>query len=186
MRKLKNALVAGAAVLGLAGAAAAADRHVISVDLPSRTVAHMTYKDEVSPSVKVVPVGELGLLPMSRFEWTSPFDGFDQLIAEMRAQHIAMMRQAAAIAAQAGAGDSAGAPRFAAEGGFPAGSYRYTFISTSTGDGACGRVVEVTSRPNAAPQRVSRSFGNCAGETAPPLRPAMPAREMSRPALPTA
>ena len=186
MRLIPAVVFAGAAGLCLAGAAAA-QRHVMTVDLPSGGIAQIAYDGDVAPAVKVVKAGDPDAMPLALIDRGDPFAGFDRMMAEMRARHVAMMRQVAALAAQArGTGGTAVVDRVAA-GNLPAGSYSYTFVSTSSGNGTCGRVVEITARANAAPQRVARSFGDC-GESATPApapAPAAPARPAPRPALPT-
>jgi hypothetical protein len=180
MRLVPAVVLAGAAGLCLAGAAAA-QRHVMTVDLPSGGVAQIAYDGDAAPVVKVVKAGDPSAMPMAR----DPFAGFDRMMAEMRARHVAMMREAAALAARAGdAGGTTVVDRVAA-GNLPAGSYSYTFISTRSGNGTCGRVVQITARPNAAPQRVARSFGDCGEGATPAPAPAAPARPAPRPALPT-
>lgn len=180
MRLIPAVALAGAAGLCLAGVAAA-QRHVMTVDLPSGGIARIAYEGDAAPVVKVVKDGDSDALAMAR----DPFAGFDRMMAEMRARHVAMMRQMAALAAQARqAGGTAIVDRVAA-GNLPEGSYSYTFISTSSGNGTCGRVVEITARANAAPQRVARSFGDCGEDATPAPAPAAPARPAPRPAVPT-
>ena len=183
MNLFRTVLVAGAAILGLSSAAIAAERHVMIVNLPSGQVAHIAYAGDVPPVVKLDPLGAVARIPIARIMWADPFAAMDGILAEMRAQHVALLRQAARLAAEANSGSSP-TEVGAGPGSLPRGSYSYTFISRSTGNGTCGRVVEITSRPDAAPRQISRSFGDCADSGDPP-RAAVVDRSVSRPALPT-
>jgi hypothetical protein len=180
MRLIPAVALAGAAGLCLAGVAAA-QRHVMTVDLPSGEVARIAYEGDAVPVVKLVKDGEPIAMPVAH----DPFAAMDRMMAEMRARHVAMMRRMAALAAEAGRAGSAATVERVAAGDLPAGSYSYTFISTSGGNGSCGRIVEITARANAAPQRVARSFGDCGEGATPAPAPAAPARPTPRPALPT-
>ena len=80
----------------------------------------------------------------------------------MDRQMAAMLRNANALAA-----DSLSDPRAMTEieaGRPPAGSESYTFISTGSGSGMCGRSVEITSNGGQKPHVVSKSWGNCASD----------------------
>jgi nucleotidyltransferase/DNA polymerase involved in DNA repair len=117
-------------------------------------------------------------LPVKRFHGVGP-----KTAEKMERLGIMTGADLRALAAQAeGAGGAAMVDRVAA-GNLPAGSYSYTFVSMSSGNGSCGRVVQITARPNAAPQRVARSFGDCGGGATP--APAIRARPAPRPAVPT-
>jgi hypothetical protein len=189
MKLLRTAVLAGAASLALAGAAVAADQrtHVMNVALPDGMVAHIRYQGDVAPLVKLVPSSDQRSMPVAMIDplalWAGdPFSRMDAIFAQMERQHAALMRQAASIM-QSGGNGLVSAPSGGATDAAP-GAYSFTVVSSTSGGGTCGRSVEVTSQPNAAPRTVSRTFGNCEGKDAP--APAAPAHAAPmRPSVPT-
>jgi hypothetical protein len=166
MRLIPAALLAGAASLVLAGGAYAASRHVMTVDLPDGGVARIAYEGNVAPKVSIVPARRVAV-PVA---YVDPFARMDAMFAVMQRQHDAMIRQAAALAAQADAGAMANgaAPLMVVSAtGAPAGGH-FTYVSTTTTrDGTCGHSVRIVQRAGAQPQRVERSFGDCSASAAP-------------------
>ena len=154
-----------ATALFATGIAVAASRHVINVPLPDGAVARVEYEGEVAPRVTVIPIARQAAQPVAIAD---PFAEMDAMFAAMEQRHQAMMREIAAMQAQAEAATGPDSPvrRISVGGeGAPAGT-GYSFVSTTTtttSSGGCGHSVEVIQRPGAAPQRVERSFGDCSG-----------------------
>lgn len=166
MQTIRTALLAGAATVLLCGAfnmAAAQSRtHVLTVRLPGGAVEQIRYSGDAPPEVVVAPdAAPFGYSwPVAFFD-PAPFAALDRISAEMDQQMAAMLRNANALAAQ-----SMSDPRWVSEIGSgrpPAGSESYSFISTGSGSGMCGRSVKITSNGDGQkPHVVSRSWGNCA------------------------
>jgi len=170
MRKLRTAVLAGIATLGVAGTAMAAsnDTHVMAVNLPDGSVARIEYRGTVAPKVRIAP-SEPALHPMLRIvpvRLADPFDAapfamIDRIMADMDRQAAAM----AAAALQSVSADKAGRPDLAAFGNLPAGTVSYRFVSTSDGNRVCTRSWQVTSQgPQQPPKLISASSGDCAGD----------------------
>ena len=183
MRKIRASVLAGAAMIGAAGAAVAAiqDTHVMKVDLPDGSVARIEYSGNVAPKVVVAP----GPALPTTIGYLAPFDVapmalFDRVFEQMDRQTDRMLRQVAALDAQPVQAN--GQLNIAARGGLPAGMVRYSFIAAADGKGLCSRSVQVTSLGTGQPPKViSSASGNCAGG---PDRTGMPARP--QPQVPSA
>lgn len=170
MRKLSIVALAGAAGLTLTGGAVAAEH-----DAKVKPVA-----ETAAPMLDFVPIR---YVPVRMVRVADPFADMDRIMAMMQARHVAMMRQAAMLAAQAQQAGGANDVQVnqVSAGNLPAGaSYSITYVSTSSGGGTCGQMVRVTARQGAAPQRISQTFGDCGrqGATPAPVQP-------PRPAIPT-
>src|ERR1700754_456774 len=145
MRKLRTAVLTGAAALAVAGAALAANRdmHVMKVGLPDGSVARIEYAGDMAPKVvvppasDVVPVGFLGAFD------TAPFAAFDRIAASMDHDMAAMIHEIGAFEPVLPSGD--GEIDFAALGKLPPGTVHYEVVSTNDGGTTCSRSVEVTS-----------------------------------------
>lgn len=163
MKKITTGLLAGIAALAVAGTAVAATAHdhVLKIALPDGSVEHIRYRGDVAPQVvllpaQTMPVGPVG--PVALFE--APFADFDRIAAEMDRQADAMFRQVATMAAAPAGRD--GKLDTVAFGKLPAGTFHYSFVSMSTGNGTCSRSVEMTSYgPDQKPKLVSQSSGDC-------------------------
>jgi len=169
MRKLRTAVLAGAAALCVAGAAVAAsnDTHMMAVSLPDGSVAHIQYKGDVAPKVRIDPI--LAIAPIGFVDWfdDAPFAAFDRIFADMDRQAATMMRQFQVLQTQP-AGNWV-KPDLAAFGGMPAGTVSYRFVSTSEGDHVCSRSWQVTSQGGGRqPKLVSVSSVGC--DTASPTK----------------
>jgi hypothetical protein len=165
MRKLRTAVLAGIATLGVAGTAMAAsnDTHVMAVGLPDGSVARIEYQGAVAPKVRIDPSAPaLRIVPVrlaDPFD-AAPFAMIDQIMADMDRQAAAM-----AAALQPVPADKAGRPDLAAFGNLPAGTISYRFVSASDGNRVCSRSWQVTSQgPQQAPKLISASSGDCAGD----------------------
>jgi len=162
MRKLRTAVLAGAAALCVAGAAVAAsnDTHVMAVSLPDGSVAHIQYKGDVAPKVRIDPI--LAIAPIGVVDWfdDAPFAAFARIFADMDRQAATMMRQFQILQTQP-AGNWA-KPGLAGFGGMPAGTVSYRFVSTNDGEHVCSRSWQVTSQGGGQqPKLVSASSGDC-------------------------
>lgn len=164
MKKLPTIALAGAAGLALAGTAHAlgTDRHVMNVQLPDGSVAHVEYVGDVAPKVTIEPGRAV-----SQSEWGPSFVGFDRMMADMDRQTQAMVRQAQEMARQART--VPGAPLVASFGNAPAGaSSSETIVSYSNGGSTCTRTTESVSQGPGKPPKVRSSVsGNCATGAAP-------------------
>lgn len=167
MRKLRTALVAGLATLGLAGTALAASHHthVLNVSLPDGSVARIAYAGKVAPTVRieqpvVMPVDFTAAFPDPVI--AANFAGFDQMAAMMDAQDQAMMQQVAAME-QAARNQMANAHFAAASAKAPAnGSWSYTVMTSSNGKDACTQTVSWSSDGSNAKPKIQRtSAGDC-------------------------
>jgi hypothetical protein len=166
MRKLRTAVLAGIATLGVAGTAMAAsnDTHVMAVGLPDGSVARIEYQGAVAPKVRIAPSAPaLRIVPVRLVDPfdAAPFAMIDQIMADMDRQAAAM----AAAALQPVPTDKAGRPDLAAFDNLPAGTISYRFVSTSDGNRVCSRSWQVTSQgPQQPPKLISASSGDCAGD----------------------
>jgi hypothetical protein len=162
MRPVRTFLVTGAASLILAGAAIAAREkmHVTSVQLPDGSIEQVQYSGDVAPKIVMVPttpVSSAGFFE-SAFGPDSPFAMMDRISARMEAQTDAMMRQAATLAAQRGDGYAVTPTSMA---NMPAGSFRYTMVSTTSGSQGCTQTVQITTGQGEQPRVVNSSSGDC-------------------------
>jgi hypothetical protein len=166
MRKLRTAVLAGIATLGVAGTAMAAsnDTHVMAVGLPDGSVARIEYQGAVAPKVRIDPSAPaLRIVPVRLVDPfdAAPFAMIDQIMADMDRQAAAMT----AAALQPAPADKAGRPDLVAFGNLPAGTISYRFVSTSDGNRVCSRSWQVTAQgPQQAPKLISASSGDCAGD----------------------
>jgi len=154
--------LAGIAALAVAGTALAAshDWHVMKVDLPDGSIAHVEYAGDVAPKVTVAPPSSL--VPVRWFDpfAAAPFAMFDRIAAQMDQQADMMMRQVRALEMQPNPAN--GKLDLAAFGSLPAGTVSYSFVSTGIGTGTCSRSVQVTSfGPGHQPKVISNSAGDC-------------------------
>lgn len=162
MRKIRTAVLAGAAAVAAIGTALAANpgSHVMKVGLPDGTVARVEYEGDVAPEVTVAPASSVA--PIS---WLDPFQPgslalFDRIAADMDRQSDLMMRQARALPLPAMADD--GKIDLTALRSLPPGTVSYSFVSTTNGGSTCSRSVQVTSLGSGqSPKVVSNSSGDC-------------------------
>lgn len=190
MRKLHTALLAAGGLALAAGAAHAAGKlNTMTVALPDGAIAQIAYAGDVPPQVSVVPVAA-----------DDPFAGMERMAAMMQARQEAMMRQVAemqqhaqqqVLAAQRSGGSGqtlAGQPgQVVVSTNLPAGSYSYSMVSTTSGNG-CTQTVEWRSDGSAKEPRVTKtSAGDCGAvqKNAPAIPAAAPAQRAA-PAIPAA
>lgn len=174
MRKIRTAVLAGAAALCVAGTAVAASNqnHVMTVDLPDGSVARIEYQGDVAPKVKIDPSMRFAPARFADSFDAAPFAMFDRIFADMDRQAAAMMRQAQTVAPV----DGDGKPDLAAFGTLPAGTVSYRFVSTSDGNRFCSRSWQWTSQGSGQqPKLVTASAGDCDG-AAPAKGAAAPAK----------
>ena len=161
MRKLRTAVLAGVAALGVAGTAMAAsnDTHVMTVDLPDGSVARIEYQGEVAPKVRIDPT--IRLVGFADSFDAAPFASFDRVFADMDRRAAAMMRQVQALRQQTL--DPGAKPDLAAfVGKMPAGTVSYRFVSTSDGNHFCSRSWQWSAQGQGQqPKLVSTSASDC-------------------------
>lgn len=163
MRKIAKLLLAGAGALTLGGVAMAAadNHHVLNVNLPDGSVAHIHYVGKVAPKVVVAPnVAVAPVADIMPVAMADPFVMMDRISYAMDRQMDAMLQQASAMARAVPAN---GQLSQAALKRLPAGTVSYSFTSYSSGNGAaCSQSVQVTSLGTNQPPKVERqSQGDC-------------------------
>ena len=158
MNTIRKFLAAGAAVVGLAGLAGSAfaggsQTHLMTVQLPGGGVEQIRYSGNVAPEVVFSPMADIGY-----WAWDdAPFAELARISAEMDRAMSGMFQQIEAMPAVPADGWSE-----AALANLPPGAQSYSYVSTVSGNGVCGRSVQVTSEgPGHKPQVVTKSFGNC-------------------------
>jgi hypothetical protein len=161
MPKLRTAVIAGAATLLFAGAAIAAttNLHTMRVSLPDGSVAQITYVGDTAPKIAIEPVDAL---PAAFAEPFAAMDrDFARVSAIMEAQRQQAMQQVVALQRQAAVGAQPG--KVFVPGAVPAGgSYSYTVVSSSDGQGSCTQSVEWRSDGTGKQPLVTRaSSGDC-------------------------
>jgi len=161
MQTVRTVLLAGAAAVllsAICGMAAAQEpkTHVMTIRLPGGGLEEIHYSGNVAPRVIVSPEVMPGDLswPAAVFGPDSAFAEFDRISAAMDRQVEVMLRNAQALAAEPGVTEIDA-------GRLPPGA-SYSLVSTLSGDGMCGKSVEITSRGDGQkPQVVSKSWGDC-------------------------
>jgi hypothetical protein len=191
MRKIRTAVLAGAATFLFAGAAVAATgkMNTMQVDLPDGAVATITYSGDVAPRVEVRPVeaSEIAIAEPFAFSLIPGFAHFERIAAMLDAQREAMMRRIAEMERHAALVSSPDG-MVQVSGNLPAGTWvSYRFTSTSDGQTTCTQSVEWRSDGSGAEPRVTRvSSGDCGavqqGDTVVPV--SAPASTTSAPADP--
>jgi hypothetical protein len=154
MRKLRTVVLATAGTLLVATAALAATTkmHSMRVALPDGSVAHVEYAGDVAPTVNVEPAGTMAA--------ADPFADMDAVFAAMQQQSLAMMQRAAQMERQAASGAAPG--QITVSSNLPAGSYHYSFVSTTTSGNGCTQTVEYRSDGSRDQPQVTRaSSGDC-------------------------
>jgi hypothetical protein len=155
MRKLRTAVLAGAAALLVAGAAEAATAKfkTMNVALPDGSVATVRYVGDVAPRIVVQPVDARTVA------MPDPFLELERISAMMEAQSRAMWQRAAEMQRQAAAAPNG---TVLVGGKPPAGTtVHYSYVST-TSNGTCTQTVEYRSDGSGkAPQVTQASAGDC-------------------------
>lgn len=183
MHIIRTSLLSGAAALLLSGASVGAlakgpQTHVMTVRLPGGDVEEIRYSGDVRPQVTVSPgdaFADLGW-PAAFFGPDSTFAQMDRISAAMDRQMGLMMRNAEALAAEPALATGIDQVKL------PPGMQSYSLVSSMSGNGICGRSVEITSRGDGQkPQVVSKTWGNCgrAQNGAGANSPASPANQPS-------
>ena len=162
MTKLPALALAGMAAAAIAGTAIAAHSatHVMNVQLPDGSVAHVQYVGDVAPKVTVEPRRFAGADGAWRPLALPSFAGFDQAIAQMNRQVQQMQQMARQPFAVPGM-------NVAAYGNSPGGATSTSIMSYSNGSATCTRTTEVISQgPGKPPKVTSNVSGDCSA--APP------------------
>jgi hypothetical protein len=159
-------LIAGAAALALTAAVTAAvasgaiDRHEITVRLPGGGTERIEYTGE-APRVVLSPA------PLA-WPWAGPddfwipssFARLERMSADMDRQMDALFKDEMAMLSSAPTLDDA------ALSNLPAGTISTTWFSTSSGNGFCTRVTQISKpAPGGKPQIVSRETGDCGSKS---------------------
>jgi hypothetical protein len=166
MRTVQTSLLAGAAMILFAGVAQAQSpgAHLLTIHLPGGGIEQIRYSGDVPPEIFLRPDAALAdsSLLFSAFGPDSPFATLDRISEEMDLRAARLLEQAEAMTRQLPSGPDQVIEAHA--GGLPPNGQSYTFVSTTSANGICGRSVEVTSSGNGGrPHVVTRSFGHCGG-----------------------
>jgi hypothetical protein len=181
MRLVRTAILAATACAAFAGAAFAAsdEAKVMLIALPDGSVQQVRYQGDVAPQIVLVRAPAPVSLFDAAFGPDSPFAEMDRISAMMEAQSQAMMRQAAAMQAQAPAGN--GIVMTNAQ-GQPVGTMHYSFTSSTTSADGCTQTVSYSSDGAATadqPRVIRTNTGSCSAS------PAAPAGKADSPVTPT-
>ena len=163
MRKSRIALIAGAAVLALAGAAAMATEKYHAPNTTTSTIAddRATFTGD-SRSIVVVDdplaFGPFWFAPMA-IEYDPSFAMFERMTRDIEREAAFIEQHAQSLANASLAPDDT---VLQASFGNRPGSYSYSFVSTTSDGKNCTRSVQITSAVNGAkPQVVKNSSGDC-------------------------
>jgi hypothetical protein len=167
MRKIAIGVFVGVAALAAVVTALASgqDDHVMKLHLPDGSTAQIAYEGDIAPHVAIVPAH--ALVPVGWFDpfAIAPVGPLDQLAADIGLQTDKMVQQMRSRGLQPNADGRVDVTAF---GALPAGTVRYSFVSSSTDEGVCSRSVQVTSfGPGHPPKVVANSSGEC--RTSPPV-----------------
>ncbi len=149
MRTAKDLVVAGAAVLALAGGtgvALAQTLHSMTVGLPGGGFAQIQFSGNIAPKVAFLPEP-----PAAEYRYpASPFTVLDRISAQMDRDMDALMSDVAAALPLVD---------------LPPDTAQHSVVSTMSGDGRfCMRSVEITREaPGARPHVVRHTSGDCRG-----------------------
>lgn len=187
MRKLRKPLLAGGAVLLLAGAAVAATHHshVLNVALPDGEIAEIHYSGNVAPEIVLAQPRTEAIAfadPFAAFDPTadygmSPFAAMDRVAALMDQQAQAMMMRVGQLQREMRSGPPA--MHLTGQSEAPAGVVEYSYVSTTSGNDGCTTSVSWRSDGSGAPPKVIKtSSGHCGAQsdqsTGKPLKAAAP------------
>lgn len=164
MRTIQTSLLAGAAMIVFAGVAQARcrDPHVLTIQLPGGGVERIRYNGCVAPEVFLGTNPALVEPPLLSPDYgaESPFAILDRISEEMDRRAARLLQRAAAMTKQFPPNPDRLIQ--ADIGSLRPSGHSYTFVSTMSTNGFCGRSVEITSSGNGGPPRiVSRNFGQC-------------------------
>ncbi|MBI1212095.1 MAG: hypothetical protein GC190_11575 [Alphaproteobacteria bacterium] len=176
------AVLAGVAVVAATGIGAFASEpkstvHEVTIDLPGGGIEHIRYTGNVLPhvTVRTIPQSELQAEFDSDPAFSDPFfvsfgdmsDQMSRMANEMYRMQAAMHQRMQVMMQQAQQMQRLGAagPNALIEADLAnqaPGSVSYSYMSTSTGNGSCTQMVQVTTSKNGKPNVVSKTSGNCA------------------------
>ncbi|MGH6795079.1 MAG: hypothetical protein ACREDD_08480 [Methylocella sp.] len=163
MRTIQTSLLADAAMIVFSGVAQARclGTHVLTVPLPGGGVEQIRYSGCVAPEV-FLGASPARVEPPPAYGPESPFAVLDRMSEEMNRRAARLLQQAAAMTQQFPSDPDR---LIQAElGSLPPNGHSYTFVSSMSASGFCGRSVEITSFGNGRqPRIVSHSFGQCGG-----------------------
>lgn len=174
---VRSALLAGIAVLAVAGTALAGNHRnkVMTVNLPDGLTARVEYQGDDAPKVTVEARSPELAAAWSRSN-SAPFTMLDRISADMDRQFDAMIHPV--LMPDAWPVDDIALVHRASDEAIPAGAVRYSYVATSSGKGFCARAVEIASGgPNQKPRIIASTSGHCdpANGSAPAVQPSAPA-----------
>ncbi|HUB64495.1 MAG TPA: hypothetical protein VL996_08640 [Methylocella sp.] len=167
MRTVQTSLLAGAALIVFAGVAQSQSpgTHVLTIHLPGGGTEQIRYSGDVPPEIFLRPDAALADSPslFPAFGPETSFEALDQISREMDQRAARLLEQAEAMTKQLPANDRLNKELIEAQSGrLPEGGHSYTFVSTMSADGICGRSVEITSSATGGqPHVVTQNFGHC-------------------------
>ncbi|WP_309607060.1 hypothetical protein [Phenylobacterium sp.] len=176
MRTLRKVILAGAAVIALAGAAGLAaaelkNAHVLAVQLPDGSVARIRYVGDTPPTVSFTPAPIAFSIPSPAsdpFVPESPFAALERMSGDMGRGVDAIFREVSAQPAMAIIGPDL---MQVDVGKLPPGVQGFSMVSTISGNGICTRSVQYRSPGEGRPPQVAtQTSGAC---TADQRRPAL-------------
>lgn len=161
MKTHSQVLVAGAAALALTAAATAAmasgasDRHEITLQLPGGGTERIEYTGE-APQVVFSPAPLAWWVAPSDF-WAAPsLASLERMSADMDREMNALFKDDLAVISSAPKLDNTTLANL------PPGTISTTWFSTSSGNGFCTRVTQISKPASGSkPQIVSRETGDC-------------------------
>ncbi|MGH7092050.1 MAG: hypothetical protein ACREFB_00770 [Stellaceae bacterium] len=166
MRTVCNSLLAGVAVIAVAGFSGGAyaqspqaqQIHEMTIQLPGGGVEQIRYIGDAAPRVYVntAPQARAAALP-SLFGPDSAFAQFERISEQMDRQADALLRETAVLAAQ----PSLARLQVTDFANLPPDSQGYSFVSTMSGNGVCTQSMQATSTGNGPPRVVTHTSGNC-------------------------
>lgn len=187
---MRRALIAGVAILGLAGMASPVlaktpETHTMTIEIPGGGVAEVQYTGNVPPTITfepgVGPAFSVASVP-GLFGPNSPFAMMQRISAEMNRETAALIREVESTTRALWS-----APLVPATfGKFGPGTSGYTFVSTITGNGVCTEGMQITYSRNGTPKVAYSHSGDCGpqGGSAPVTAQTLPVPSRAKPTLP--
>lgn len=180
----RTAIFASAAVLALAGTAAAhtlyRDSHVLTVRLPDGSLERIHYTGDQPPDVSFSDPFDAVFAPAGGpFGIGSPFAEMERISAAMDRETAAMLREASRLDGQAFDNPDRLSVDFRH---LPRGVQGYSVIQTLSGDHVCTRSMEYFSQGPGKPPRIeTKTSGNCSASQQKPWHTAIPSHRPANP-----
>jgi len=180
----RTAIFASAAVLALAGTAAAhtlyRDSHVLTVRLPDGSLERIHYTGDMPPQVSFADPFDAAFGPAGDFFGiSSPFAEMERISAVMDRETAAMLRDVSRLDQQAFRNPGQLSVDFPS---LPQGAQGYSMVSVFSGGHACTRSMKYFSQgPDKPPRIETKTSGNCSASQQKPLHAAVPSRRRADP-----